>query len=130
MDGESIGMQIRRVETWLTAPSDKTFEEAAAALDPTRQLVLWDDDLRPAPDAYDVSWQWFMEVGQLCVCVCTNAIDGGNSSSTTYYDWSATDCAARVLVCCAKALRSSERSVADDIAALGRAVSERFARRG
>lgn len=121
MDGESIGMQLRRVEAWIADPGELSIEALENAFDPTRQLVLWDDDLRPPEDAYDISWHWFMEVGQLCVATCLHSMSPPGSGSE-YYHWSALQCAARAVVCCCKAMRM-EPDGEVDVAALGRAVS-------
>jgi hypothetical protein len=125
LDGEALGMQVRRVEAWLASPGDVTREALAAAFDPTRQLLIWDDDLRPSEDEYDASWQWFLEVGQLCVATCLRPMDS-ESTHSSYYWWAAPDCAARAVVCSLKALRAPG-SIAKDIAAIGRAVAQAFA---
>ena len=86
MDGESLGKQLHRVESWLSSPDDETSSALRNAFDPTRQMTVWDDDLRPPDDLFDVSWHWFMEVGQLCLGACLHEMDG-EAEGSSYYAW-------------------------------------------
>ncbi|MBA3392261.1 MAG: hypothetical protein H0T89_06435 [Deltaproteobacteria bacterium] len=64
VDGAPVDVQLGRAARWVDDPAREACEAAQEAFDPTRQLNVWDDDLRP-PDA-SAFW-WYLEVGQ-CAC--------------------------------------------------------------
>ena len=103
MDGESEGMKIRRVEGWLAAPSPETHAAVVASIDPSRQLEIWEDDLRPPDDSED-TWQWFMCVGQLCAQSVAHEAGGTITRADSSYAWPAEVCAVRCVVAAAKAI--------------------------
>jgi hypothetical protein len=105
LDGETEGMKIRRVEAWLKSPDQETEGAVADSIDPSRQLEIWEDDLRPPDDSED-SWMWFHCVGQLLAQSVTHSADGDGHITrpdSSYY-WPAQVCAARCVVAAAKSI--------------------------
>ena len=72
VDGAPLEVQLATLMSWLEGETDE--QAIAAVYDRTRQLYVWDDDIRP-PD--EQSFMWFTEVGQ---CACAALLNpGGNA---------------------------------------------------
>jgi len=100
VDGAAVEVQLGRAARWVDEPNATNRDAAADALDPTRQLHVWEDDLRPADDA---AFYWYLDVGQ---CACSAIVrDGGDANGDSYYHWPASACVGRGLVVAARGLR-------------------------
>lgn len=99
-DGAAVEVQIRRARSWLDAPTEAVTGEVSRAFDRTRQLMAWDDDLRPADE---VAFYWYLEVGQCCCAAILG--DRGDPSGDSYYDWPAPTAVGRGLVLAVRGLR-------------------------
>ncbi|MBA3458116.1 MAG: hypothetical protein H0T42_33850 [Deltaproteobacteria bacterium] len=101
MDGAPVETQIELAARWLDAPDAAHLAAVAAAIDPSRQLQIWDDDLRPSDDR--AHW-WYLDVGQCCGHAITRT--GGDPRQPGYYDWPAETCVGRGLVVAVRGLRT------------------------
>jgi hypothetical protein len=112
-DGAPVETQLDRCEAYLSR--NATFDEVQAAFDPTRQLNVWDDDLRPTEQN---AWFWITEVGQCC---CSAILRGDKETATTassYDGWSWRDCIARGFVVAVRAVRRDRAETAGIIDAM------------
>lgn len=123
MDGEPPGMQVKRVETWLTSPSEDTLLAVEDSIDPSRQLNVWDEDLYPANDGM---WFWFLEVAQLTALAATVAEKWSDGDIEESYTWPAQVCAARAVVCALKTIRVPGGDIASDTRNLTFAIADAF----
>ncbi len=121
-DGDPAELQLRRVEAWLSDPSEQNLVAVERSIDPSQQLHIWDDDLTPPSDKM---WWWFLEVGQL-VALSVERGDAWGYDAETYYDWPSHVCAARAAVCALKAVRAEGGSAADDAKMIERAIVGAF----
>jgi hypothetical protein len=125
VDGEPEAAKVGRVEAWLAAPGKRTLAAVKDALDPSRQLEVWDDDLLPAD--HETAWAWFTGVGQLCAASVT-AKDGSAAGplGSSSYGWPARVCAARCVVSAAKCLVDDDRDAVSGLTAVGAAIAAAF----
>lgn len=100
MDGAPVETQIALAAAWLEAPDAAHRAAVEAGNDPTRQLQVWDDDLRPGDDR--AHW-WYADVGQCCGHAITRS--QGTASGHSYYDWPPEVCVGRGLVIAVRGLR-------------------------
>lgn len=101
LDGAPVEAQIELAATWLDVPDAKHLAAVAAGNDPSRQLRMWDDDLRPSDDR--AHW-WYLDVGQCCGHAITRTT--GDPRKDSYYDWPPEACVGRGLVVAVRGLRS------------------------
>ncbi len=83
--------------------------------DPSRQLQVWDDDLRPSDDS--AHW-WYLDVGQCCGHAITRTT--GDPRKHSYYDWDPEACVGRGLVLAVRGLRAKGAdidAILDDVRA-------------
>jgi hypothetical protein len=99
MDGAPADVQLERVVAFMDDPTDDNHAAVNGAFDPTRQLHIWDDDLRPAEAQ---SYLWATELGQLCCAAVLR--DGGRPGDGSYYVWPPETCVGRGLVVAARTL--------------------------
>jgi hypothetical protein len=100
MDGAPVETQIALAAAWLDAPDRTHTAAVAAGNDPSRQLQVWDDDLRPSDDS--AHW-WYSDVGQCCGHAITRT--KGDPAKDSYYDWPPETCVGRGLVVALRGLR-------------------------
>ena len=100
MDGAPVETQIALAAAWLDAPDRAHLAAVAGGNDPSRQLQIWDDDLRPPDDR--AHW-WYSDVGQCCGHAITQAT--GNPRGDSYYEWPPETCVGRGLVIAVRGLR-------------------------
>ena len=100
-DGAPVETQIELAARWLDAPDAAHFAAVAAGNDPSRQLQIWDDDLRPSDDR--AHW-WYLDVGQCCGHAITQT--AGDPGKHSYYDWPPETCVGRGLVAAVRGLRT------------------------
>ena len=96
-DGAPTEAQLMRCARWLV---DGDVDPVAAAFDPSRQLYVWDDDLRPGDE---VSHYWYLDLGQCCCAAVLN--QQGDAAGGGYYEWPPEVCVGRGLVVAARGLR-------------------------
>lgn len=99
-DGAPVETQIALAAAWLDAPDAKHTAAVSAGNDPSRQLQVWDDDLRPSDDS--AHW-WYSDVGQCCGHAITRT--KGDPAKDSYYDWPSETCVGRGLVIAVRGLR-------------------------
>lgn len=105
-DGAPLETQLATVAGWLEGTVDAKAIEAV--YDFTRQLYVWDDDIRPSDDQ---AFMWLTEVGQ---CACAAILNkGGDQSDRGYYGWPPSVCVGRGLVAVVRALTPAGADVAD-----------------
>ncbi len=120
IDGMSCQVQIGRAARWLDDPNE--LAKVQEALDPSRQLYVWDDDLRP-DDAS--SFFWYLDVGQLCSSAILNVKkDKRDPHGGGYYEWPSESCVGRGLVAVARAQRGHGVKVADVLAKIHKALAD------
>jgi hypothetical protein len=101
MDGAPVETQIELAARWLDAPDAAHRAAVAASIDPSRQLQVWDDDLRPSDDR--AHW-WYLDVGQCCAHAITRT--AGDPRKHSYYQWPPETCVGRGLVVAVRGLRT------------------------
>lgn len=110
MDGASVEVQLARVAAWLEAPSAEGRVKIAEAFDPTRQLMVWSEDLMPRVKE---SFFWYLDLGQLA-CASVLHVDKklapGGDDDEDYYAWSAPACVGRGLVVAVRGLAAYEQA--------------------
>ncbi len=106
MDGAPVEKQIQLAAAWLDAPDAAHLAAVAEGNDPSRQLQVWDDDLRPGDDS--AHW-WYLDVGQCCGHAITQRT--GDPRKDSYYDWDPAACVGRGLVLAVRGLRSKGASI-------------------
>lgn len=117
-DGAAVQVQIARALAWLDAPGDVTAERVDQAFDRTRQLNVWEDDLRPPEDS---TFYWYLDVGQAC---CAAILDvGADPNGDSYYHWPTPTCVGRGLVMAARGLRGPHHGIAAVVNGLGAAMA-------
>lgn len=104
-DGAPLETQLATLMSWLDEDADE--KAVAAVYDRTRQLYVWDDDIRPS---YDQSFMWLTEVGQ-CACAALMNEDG-DPNDRGYYGWPPGACVGRGLVATIRALTPTGADVA------------------
>lgn len=92
--------QLSRVRAWLDSGGND--ELPALTADYTRQLSIWDDDLRPAVDSPAGWYIYFVEATNLLAFAVLHGADGG-----PYGTWSHPACAARAAVCAFKSMNAA-----------------------
>jgi hypothetical protein len=118
LDGASVEVQIARARAWLDMPGPISEQKVDEAFDHTRQLNVWDDELRPADDS---SFYWYLDLGQCC---CAAILDvGSNPTGGSYYEWPTPTTVGRGLVIAARGLRSPGKSIAKIVNDLYRAMA-------
>jgi hypothetical protein len=100
LDGAPVEAQLERCAKWVASPSDATKHDVERGLDPTRQLMAWDEDMLPEPEN---AWQWYMEVGQ-CASAGVIRPDSVATPGEDYYAWPAGLCLGRGLVAAVRGL--------------------------
>jgi len=113
-DGAALEVQLSRVAAWLDAP-DEMKPQIEEAYDRTRQLVAWDDDLRPSDEQ---SFFWYLEIGQLCCAAVLNRPSLNADDHGDYYGWPPDVCIARGFVVAVRGLRGYESSVEKNLMTL------------
>ncbi|MBL9020299.1 MAG: hypothetical protein JNL83_39300 [Myxococcales bacterium] len=116
-DGAPVEKQIQLAAEWLDGPDDRHLAAVHAACDPSRQLQIWDDDLRPNDD--NAHW-WYADVGQCCGYAITRT--GGDPAKHSYYEWPSETCVGRGLVLAVRGLRTKGASLHDVLADLRAAL--------
>ncbi len=117
-DGAAVEVQIARALAWLDDPGPVTEERVDQAFDKTRQLNVWEDDLRPPEDS---TFYWYLDVGQAC---CAAILDvGSDPNGDSYYSWPTPTCVGRGLVMVARGLRGPHHGIAAVINGLGNAMA-------
>jgi hypothetical protein len=114
-DGGSVEGQLAAVRTWLATRSDADADRVAEAVDPARQLNIWDDDMYPDPDGM---WMWLLEVGQLLAMACVEPAEWGDGRPEEAWSWPWHVLGARAAVCALKAVRTPDSDIAADLASL------------
>ena len=107
MDGAPVETQIALAAAWLDAPDAPHLRAVTDGNDPSRQLQVWDDDLRPSDDR--AHW-WYMDVGQCCGHAITQR--AGDPKKHSYYDWPPETCVGRGLVLAVRGLRDQGADLA------------------
>lgn len=107
MDGAPVETQIALAAAWLDAPDAEHLAAVAAGNDPSRQLQIWDDDLRPPDDR--AHW-WYSDVGQCCGHAITR--QGGDPAGDSYYEWPPEACVGRGLVIAVRGIRDPGANLA------------------
>ena len=106
MDGAPVETQIALAAAWLDAPDSAHLAAVSAGNDPSRQLQIWDDDLRPPDDR--AHW-WYSDVGQCCGHAITKT--KGVANGGTYYEWPFEACVGRGLVLAVRGLREKGANI-------------------
>jgi len=101
LDGAPVETQIALAAGWLDEPDAAHLAAVVAANDPSRQLQVWDEDLRPSDDR--AHW-WYVDVGQCCGHAITRT--AGDPRKHSYYEWPPETCVGRGLVVAVRGLRS------------------------
>ena len=101
MDGAPVETQIALAAAWVDSPDVEHTAAVAAGNDPSRQLQVWDDDLRPSDDS--AHW-WYSDVGQCLGHAITR--NSGDPAKGSYYEWPPETCVGRGLVIAVRGLRS------------------------
>ena len=115
-DGAPVEVQIARASRWLDDPS--TIGAVDEAYDRTRQLNVWDDDLRPG-DA--TAYYWYLDVGQCC---CAAILRGaGDPEGTSYYEWPPATTVGRGLVIAVRGIRNEGADLDQILTDLGTALT-------
>lgn len=104
VDGAPTETQIELCTAWLDNPDH--LDDVKNAFDQTRQLNVWDDDLRPEDGR---AYWWFTEVGQCCCAAIIR--DTGNADGATYYEWDPATTIGRGLVMAVRGIRYEETNV-------------------
>lgn len=113
LDGLPVEAQLETVAKWLDAPESA---DVKRAFDPSRQLNVWDDDLRPSDDQ---AWYWYYELGQ-CACAAILNQGKGSEDGASYDTWPPAWCVARGLVIAVRGLRTregEEAAIIDELSA-------------
>lgn len=117
-DGAAVEVQIARAMEWLDDPGPVSEERVDEAFDRTRQLNVWEDDLRPPEDS---TFYWYLDVGQAC---CAAILDvGSDPNGASYYDWPTPVCVGRGLVMAARGLRGPHHGIAAVVNGLRKAMA-------
>ena len=106
MDGAPVETQIALAAAWLDAPDRASLAAVLAGNDPSRQLLIWDDDLRPPDDR--AHW-WYSDVGQCCGYAITTKKTNANGDG--YYEWPSEICVGRGLVIAVRGLREKGANI-------------------
>ena len=106
MDGAPVETQIALAAAWLDAPDRASLAAVLAGNDPSRQLLIWDDDLRPPDDR--AHW-WYSDVGQCCGYAITTKRTNANGDG--YYEWPSEICVGRGLVIAVRGLREKGANI-------------------
>lgn len=106
MDGAPVETQVALAAAWLDAPDADHLSRVAAGNDPSRQLMIWDDDLRPPDDR--AHW-WYADVGQCCGHAITRTT--GRADGDGYYEWPPETIVGRGLVIAVRGLREKGASI-------------------
>jgi hypothetical protein len=121
-DPTALG-QIERLETWLADPTPANLRAMAKAIDESRQLQMWDDDLRPKPGE---GWPYLMEVTDLMLRAVTQDDAGlpARYSEHLPASWPAPTAARRAVVCAHKVLLGVEEDPEGPARTLVEAIRE------
>jgi hypothetical protein len=103
-DGAPVETQIEVCAAWLDNPEH--LDAVKNALDQTRQLNVWDDDLRPEDGR---AYWWYTEVGQCCCAAIIR--DDGKPDGDTYYEWDPATIIGRGLVMAVRGIRLEDANV-------------------
>ncbi len=106
MDGAPVETQIALAAAWLDAPDGAHLAAVSAGNDPSRQLQIWEDDLRPPDDR--AHW-WYSDVGQCCGYAITTKKTNANGDG--YYEWPPETCVGRGLVVALRGLREKGANI-------------------
>ncbi len=109
-DGCAPMEQVAAARTWFEASEPAPLE---GIVDYTRQLNVWDDDLRPDDHSPEAWYLYFVEATNLLAMAVNHDGTGG-----PYGTWSAPLCAARAVVCAFKTMWRPGVARADDALAL------------
>ncbi len=93
-DGAPVEAQIARGAAWLDDPSEANVTAVKQGFDPTRQLNVWDEDLRPQSDKDN--FFWYYEIGQCIAHAITG--EGGDPGGESYDYWTPEQSVSRGLV--------------------------------
>ncbi|MDQ3365490.1 MAG: hypothetical protein M3680_08685, partial [Myxococcota bacterium] len=108
VSGASVEVQLGRAARWVDEPIAANAALVRDAFDPTRQLNLWEDDLRPDEAQ---AFYWYLEVGQ-CACAAIFREDG-DPDAGAYDGWPPEVSVGRGLVIAARGLRSESTTTSD-----------------
>ena len=123
-DGAPVEVQIEAARQWLERGEARAVGALQAALDPSRQLHVWSDDLLPTAEN---AWYWYHEVGQCCLSAILRGDEPGPASlGDSYYAWPAGTCVGRGLVVAARGLRSPGHDPRGVVADMGKAIAAAF----
>jgi hypothetical protein len=118
MDGASVEALLDRAARWVDEPSEVNRQHVQDGFDPTRQLHVWEDDLRPTDAS---AYHWYYEVGQ---CVAAAIVKGkGDADHSSYYYWPADVSCGRGLVVAARGLRGPGAPIEAIVRELYRAMT-------
>jgi hypothetical protein len=104
VDGAPVETQIEVAAAWLDNPDH--LDAVKNAFDQTRQLHVWDDDLRPEDGR---AYWWYTEVGQCCCAAIIR--DSGKADGSSYYEWDPATIVGRGLVMAVRGVRQEETNV-------------------
>jgi hypothetical protein len=104
VDGAPVETQIEVAAAWLDNPDH--LDAVNNAFDETRQLHVWDDDLRPEDGR---AYWWYTEVGQCCCAAIIR--ESGTADGASYYEWDPATIVARGLVMAVRGIRQEETNV-------------------
>lgn len=116
-DSATPRQQLEHVRAWVEHGTP--IPELAA--DYTRQLNVWDEDLRPTQGNLEGWYVYFVETTNLLVMAILHDESGG-----PYGTWSGSVSAARSAVCSYKAMHRAGSDRGDDAAALIAAIKSAF----
>jgi hypothetical protein len=116
VDGAAVEVQIARAARWLDDPS--TIGAVDEAYDRTRQLNVWDDDLRPSDRS---AFHWYLDVGQCCCAAILRG--GGNPAGDSYYEWPPPVTVGRGLVMAVRGIRNEGADLDQILTDLGAALT-------
>ncbi len=115
--------QVELAQTWLNSLNEEDKQAAIKAVDLSRQLNIWDDDLKPFPDG-DKWYIWFFDATNLALFSLLD--DGPHFHYGGYCSWKSSVAAARSVICSLKSLRMPGESVADNTTAIIQAVQDQL----
>jgi histone H1/5 len=104
VDGAPVETQIEVAAAWLDNPDH--LDAVKNAFDQTRQVHVWEDDLRPEDGR---AYWWYTEVGQCCCAAIIR--DGGTADGASYYEWDPATIVGRGLVMAVRGVRQEETNV-------------------
>ena len=97
--------QVSRVRQWLKTPTPQATRAVSEAAERTRQLNVWDEDLRPLADDPSTWYWYFVEAANLLTFAVVNNETGDPDGSDI--NWPASVCAARSGVCAHRSIHAA-----------------------